>query len=176
LTRAAADVPPGADGLLLLPYLQGERVPNLPEATGVLAGIRPGLMRRAHLFRAALEGTSLSLGCGIERMRALGLRVDSVRLVGGGSHNALWRQILADVLEVPVVRLAEAESAALGAALQAHWIARREAGEDVTADAVAASFVQTVGTVVHPDPSCASVYRAASQRVRELTARIFQHV
>ena len=68
LTRAASRIPPGCDGLLFLPFLQGERVPNLPEATGVLAGIRPGLLRRGYLFRAALEGTSLSLGLGMERM------------------------------------------------------------------------------------------------------------
>lgn len=173
LTHAAARVPPGCDGLLFLPFLQGERVPNLPGASGVLAGIRPGLLRRAHLFRAALEGTSLSLGLGMQRMKRLGIAVESVRLVGGGSQNPLWREILADVLEVPVVRLAEPESAALGAAIQALWTVRREAGEDVTADAVAARFVRTEGEVMSPDPSRSRIYRDARSRFHELTDRMF---
>jgi xylulokinase len=173
LTRAAARVPPGSDGLLFLPFLQGERVPNLPAATGALTGIRPGLLRRGHLFRAALEGTSLSLGLGIERMKKLGIAVESVRLVGGGSRNPLWRQILADVLEVPVVCVAEPESAALGAAVQALWTARREAGEDVSADAVVPRFVQTEGGEVSPDPNRSRTYRDARSRLRELIERIF---
>jgi xylulokinase len=172
LTRAAARVPPGSDGLLFLPFLQGERVPNLPAATGILAGIRPGLLRRGHLFRAALEGTSLSIGLGMERMKKLGIVVESVRLVGGGSRNPLWRQILADVLEVPVVRLAEPESAALGAAIQALWTVRRETGEDVNADAVAARFVRTEGEPISPDPTRSQVYRDARSRFHELTERI----
>jgi len=173
LTDAAAAAPPGCDGLLLLPFLQGERVPNLPSATGVLAGIRPGLLRKGHLFRAALEGTSLSLGLGIERMKRLGISVESVRLVGGGSRNPLWGQILADILEVPVVRLAEPESAALGAALQALWTVRREAGEDVTANAVAAPFIQMEGEAICPDATRSAIYRDARPRFRELTERIF---
>lgn len=173
LTHAATRVPPGCDGLLFLPFLQGERVPNLPEATGVLAGIRTGLLRKEYLFRAALEGTSLSLGLGMEIMKKLGITVESVRLTGGGSQNPLWRSVLADVLEVPVVRLAEPESAALGAAIQALWTARREAGEDVTADAVAARFVRTDKEVVFPDHARSRIYREARSRFHELTERIF---
>jgi xylulokinase len=173
LTRAAAGIPPGSEGLLFLPFLQGERVPDLPGATGVLAGIRPGLLRRGHLFRAALEGTSLSFGLGMERMKKLGIAVQSVRLVGGGSRNPLWREILADVLEMPVVRLAEPESAALGAALQALWTVRREAGEDVSADAVAAPFVRMEGAAICPDGTKSAIYRDARSRFRELTECIF---
>lgn len=174
LTRAAARVPPGCDGLLLLPFLQGERVPNLPEASGVLAGIRPGLLRSGYLFRAALEGTSLSLALGLERMKKLGIAVESVRLVGGGSRNALWIEILADVLEVPLVRLVEPESAALGAALQALWTARREAGEDVMADAVAAPFLRAEREATLPDAARSRIYRDARSRFRELTRRVFR--
>ena len=174
LTHAAAGVPPGCDGLLFLPILQGERVPNLPKASGVLAGIRPGLLRREYLFRAALEGTSLSLALGMERMKKLGIAVESVRLVGGGSPNPVWREILADVLEMPVVRLAEPESAALGAAIQALWTARREAGEDVSADAVAAPFVRTERKATLPDPARSRTYRDARARFQDLTERIFQ--
>ena len=107
-------------------------------------------------------------------MKKLGIAVEYVRLVGGGSRNPLWAQILADVLEAPVVRLAEPESAALGAALQALWTVRREAGEDVSADAVAAPFVRTEGETVSPDPSRSRTYRDARSRLHELTERIFR--
>ena len=69
LTELAAAVAPGCDGLLWLPFLLGERVPDLPNATGTLLGIRPGTMRPGHLYRAALEGTSLNLGLGLARRR-----------------------------------------------------------------------------------------------------------
>src|SRR6185503_7145937 len=137
LTRAAERVAPGCDGLLFLPYLKGERVPDLPEATGTLLGIRPGSFEPGRMFRAALEGVSLNLAWGVARLRALGLAIDSVRLVGGGARNELWARILAATLEVRVQRLEELESAALGAALQAAWI-----GRGGTIDALAQRFAQ----------------------------------
>ena len=173
LTRAAEGVAPGADGLLFLPFLQGERVPDLPEAAGALLGLRPGLLEPARLFRAALEGTSLNLAWGVERLRALGLGVTGVRLVGGGARNALWARILADVLDAPVQRLAEAESAALGAALQAAWIARRAAREGVAIDALAARFVAFDGEPFLPDRARGDVYRAALERFRDAAGRLY---
>jgi len=110
LTSAASAVPVGCDGLLWLPYLAGERVPDLPQASGTLLGMRAGHLRGGVLYRAALEGTSLNLGWGVDRMRALGIEVHEVNLVGGAAANPLWRQILADVLACPVAALAEAES------------------------------------------------------------------
>ncbi len=166
LTRAAEAVRPGCDGLLWLPYLQGERVPDLPRATGSLLGLRAGALRPGVLFRAALEGVSLNLGWGVDRMRAMGLRVDSVRVVGGGARNALWRRILADVLGAPVVQLAEAEAGALGAAIQACWTARRLAGEKVSCDEVARDFVREEGEAVAPDSARAAAYRAMGERFR----------
>ncbi|MBI1817637.1 MAG: xylulokinase [Deltaproteobacteria bacterium] len=174
LTREAAQVPAGCDGVMFLPYLRGERVPNLPGATGAIVGLRPGLLRRGHLFRAALEGTSLNLALGIERMQRLGITVDSVRVVGGGAHNPLWRQILADVLEVWVQRLTEPESAALGAAIQALWTVGRAAGESVSASEMAAPFVRTDSELVQPDATHLDVYREARANLRALTKRIFR--
>ncbi|MFT4541035.1 MAG: xylulokinase [Planctomycetota bacterium] len=169
LTKAAAHVAAGCDGLLLLPYLNGERVPDLPDAAGSLHGIRPGDLRAGKLYRAAMEGTSLSLGWGVERMRRMGIGVDSVGIVGGAAKNELWRRILASVLDAPVTMLAESESAALGAAIQALWTLRRAAGEDVPADEVAQPFIRTVGKVTHPDAEWTKVYRASMERLIELT-------
>lgn len=115
----AATVPPGSDGLLLLPFFTGERTPNLPLATGTLSGITPKNWTPAHLIRAALEGVTLGLGYGLHRFRELGISPREIRLTGGASKNTLWRQICADVFGVPTVCLQSGEGAALGAALQA---------------------------------------------------------
>lgn len=161
LTRAAERVPPGSDGLLFLPYLQGERVPDLPEATGTLLGLRPGLLDPGHLFRAALEGVSLNLAWGVGRLRGLGLPLDGVRLVGGGARNELWAQILADALEVPVQRLKEDESAALGAALQAAAVAR-----GVNVDALAQTHATPTGPAFLPGDAHRALYREMRERFR----------
>jgi xylulokinase len=166
LTAAAERLAPGADGLLLLPYLQGERVPDLPEATGTLLGMRAGLLTPGHLFRAALEGVSLNLAWGVERMRALGLAIDQVRLVGGGARNGLWARILADALDARVTRLEESESAALGAALQAGWIL---GGGSL--DALAQAFARSAEAPLEPRAEAVRVHRELGARFREAVAR-----
>jgi xylulokinase len=160
LTTAAERVAPGCDGLLFVPYLVGERVPDLPEATGSLLGLRPGLLEPGRLFRAALEGVSLNLAWGVERLRRLGLTFETVRVVGGGAKNALWCQVLADVLGVVVQRLAEDESAAFGAALQAAALARR-----TSVDALAGTTVVFAGAPLVPDQARHAHYRAALERL-----------
>ncbi|HZL99728.1 MAG TPA: xylulokinase [Planctomycetota bacterium] len=175
LTAAADREPPGCGGLLWLPYLQGERVPDLPRATSLIlaAGGAPlargeaRVLPPGRLFRSALEGVSLNLAWGVERMRSLGIAVDAVRVVGGGAQNPLWRQILADALDAPVAPLLEAESAALGAAILSAWTVRRRAGEAVTADAVAAPCVEVGTEVARPDPARVALYREAGTRFRE---------
>jgi sugar (pentulose or hexulose) kinase len=173
ITRLASAVPAGSDGLLFLPYLVGERVPNLPSATGSLLGLRPGLMDAGHLFRAAIEGTSLGLAHGIERMKELGLALSSVSVVGGGAKNPLWRQILADMLGVPVVALAEPESAALGAALQALWVKRRATGEDVSADDVARPFIAYDERPCEPNAERHRTYREMLTSFGERTHQLY---
>ena len=114
-----SSVPPGADGLLFLPYLQGERTPNLPHGCGVLHGMTTSNLTPAHMARAAMEGVTLGMAYGLRRMESLGLKPSEIRLTGGGSQSPVWRQILADVFGYPVVTMQSAEGAALGAAIQA---------------------------------------------------------
>jgi D-xylulose kinase len=170
LTRRAAEVAPGCEGVVLVPYLVGERVPDLPRATGSLEGLRPGLLRPGHVFRAALEGVALNLAWGLGRMRELGLAVDRLRLVGGGARNALWRSILADTLAATVEPCAEVESAALGGALQALWTARRARGEAASIDALAQSWVRLAGAAVEPDPGRARLYAGLAAGFRRSVA------
>lgn len=174
ITQLASRVPAGSEGLLFLPYLAGERVPNLPSATGSLLGLRPGLLRPGHLFRAAIEGTSLGLASGLERMKELGLSPSSVSVVGGGAKNPLWRQILADILGVPVVALAEPESAALGAALQALWVGRRASGEDVSADEVARPFIVHEERACEPHAENHRTYREMLARFGDQTQKLYR--
>lgn len=171
LTELAERVPPGSQGLLWLPFLLGERVPDLPNATGTLLGISPGLLRPGHLYRAALEGTSLNLGLGLQRMRELGTSIQEVRLTGGAANNALWRQILANVFGAPVRVLAETESAALGAALQACWSVRRQSEPELRCHDVAQPFVR-LGETTEPNQDV-DRYRELLQLYRSEVARLY---
>jgi xylulokinase len=160
LTEEAEAAGPGAGGLIFLPFLQGERTPDLPGGKGVLFGLTLENCTPGHAYRAALEGATLGLHYGFERLRRLGLRATEVRLTGGGSRNPLWRQILADVLEVPAVRVANEEGAATGAALQAVWQHRLSRGERVACAEVTDRLVALdQDTRVEPRPAVSAGYR-----------------
>lgn len=119
LDEAVRSVEAGADGLHFLPYLLGERTPNLPAGRGVLSGLTMRNFTPAHQARAVMEGVTLGLAYGLKRLGELGIKPTSIRLTGGGSRSPVWRQICADVFACPVVTLQSAEGAALGAAVQA---------------------------------------------------------
>lgn len=127
LEAEVAAAPAGAAGLVMLPYLAGERTPNVPDGSGVLLGLNGGSFRRGPIARAAMEGVTLGMNYGLRRLAALGVKAKEIRVTGGGARSAVWRQIMADVFGVPVVGMKEDEGAALGGALQAAWcVARRE--------------------------------------------------
>ncbi|MFQ5507209.1 MAG: FGGY-family carbohydrate kinase, partial [Planctomycetota bacterium] len=169
----AGSIAPGSEGVFFLPYLQGERVPDLPRATGSILGLRPGLLGRGILFRAALEGTSLNLAWGLDRLRALGVSVRSLRLAGGAARNPLWCQILADVLDAPLSVLVETESAALGAAIQALWTRMRLKGYQRSVHEIAAPFIRLEKTGFVPDPDRVLRYRQLGAEFRELVERVY---
>ncbi|WP_045738112.1 xylulokinase [Xanthomonas sp. MUS 060] len=112
---------PGAGGLVLLPFFNGERTPNLPAARGCLTGMDLHNTTPAHFYRAAMEGASYSLRNGFDAFVDAGLRFDSIYVTGGGSKSAGWRQLIADLFALPVHVPAQVEGAAFGAALQALW-------------------------------------------------------
>jgi D-xylulose kinase len=169
----ALAAPPGAEGLVFLPYLAGERVPDLPRACGVLHGLRAGTLESGLLARAALEGVALNLGWGLERLRALGAQPAELHLVGGASQSRAWARVLADVLGLRVRPLAEPESAALGAALQAAWAVRRAAGERLELDQLARGFLAGAGEPLEPDARAQAAYAGSAARFRELVQRNF---
>jgi xylulokinase len=120
LAGEAADIAPGSDGLLFLPYLTGERSPHPdPLARGAFVGLTVGHDRR-HLTRPVLEGVAFGLRDGLDLMRDAGMPLpDRLRASGGGTASPVWRQILADVLGMELVGLGTTEGAAYGAALLA---------------------------------------------------------
>jgi xylulokinase len=170
MDAAVASVPPGADGLTLLPWFTGERTPDLPSARGVMAGISLKNFDAPHLARAAMEGVALGLAYGLGCLRNLGVEVSSIRLTGGGSNSPAWRQICADVFGVPVHRLKGGAGAALGAAIQAGWTALEDRGSPCALDSICRRIVHTDPEAsAGPDPSNASLYhdmlgRAAAMR------------
>jgi len=167
--REAAGVAPGSDGLLLLPYLTGERTPNLPRATGTWAGWTVENFRPAHLVRSAMEGVTLGLGYGLDRFRELGLEPSEIRLTGGGSNSPLWRQIAADVFGVPTVCLQSGEGAALGAAIQALSTWSREQGSDERLLDFTNRLVKVDdSTRAEPNPEAVEVYREMAERANHL--------
>ena len=173
LTEAARQVPPGCDGLLWLPYLMGERVPDLPQARGTLEGMAPGHLAPGVLYRAALEGTSLNLAWGVDRLRALGVAVEGVHVVGGAAGNPLWREILSAALACPLTPLAEAQSAALGAALQALWTWKRGRGEDADLHSLCAPFLAPAAPPTHPQPERVALYAELGRRFRARAAALY---
>lgn len=120
LLAPAANIPPGAEGLLFLPYLTGERTPHPdPLARGAFVGLTVR-HTQAHLTRAVLEGVAFGLRDSFELIKTAGqISVQQVRVSGGGARSPLWRQILADLLGAELVTVNTTEGAAYGAALLA---------------------------------------------------------
>jgi xylulokinase len=160
LSRLALSAPAGAGGLVLVPYLEGERTPDKPHATGSLHGLTLATSDPAHLARAAVEGLLCGLADGLEAIAALGNPVRRVFLVGGGARSEAVRRLAPAVLGVPVLVPPPGEYVADGAARQAAWVL---AGGD-TAPAWPASSTQTYEA--DPVPHVRERYAA----VRELTA------
>ncbi|MGC5698744.1 xylulokinase [Pseudomonas sp. NFXW11] len=121
-----AEAPIGTEGLRLLPFFNGERVPALPQARGQLLGMTLDNLTQANLCRAVVEGCTLGLRYGLDLLRANGLQSRSIRLIGGGAKSPLWRQMVADIMGTEVICPRETEAAALGAAIQAAWCHGRQ--------------------------------------------------
>lgn len=115
----AETAPAGAEGVVTLPFFNGERVPNLPAGKGCLLGLTPRNYTEANLARSALESAVFGLKNGLEAFQEQGLRPREIRLTGGGANSPVWKKILTDILELPMKVLAVKEGPAFGAALQA---------------------------------------------------------
>ncbi len=160
LSDLALGAPAGSGGLALVPYLEGERTPDRPDATGALHGLTVASTTPGHLARAAVEGLLCGLADGLDALREHGAAVDRVLLVGGGARSAAVRQIAPAVLGCPVLVPKPGEYVADGAARQAAWVLA--AGGDPPAWALAGA------ETFEADPTPA--VRARYAEVRDLTA------
>jgi xylulokinase len=163
LGELAASAPPGAEGLLFLPYLTGERSPHLdPRARGAFVGLstRHG---PAHMARAVMEGVVFSLRESIDVMIERGIEVDHVRAIGGGARSDLWLQMQADIFGLPIRRMRVDEGPAYGAALLGAVAAG--AFKDV---AEASSTVKTLSSIVEPQHHASDVYEELYALYRSL--------
>ncbi len=155
LTERAEKAPPGAEGLLFLPYLAGERTPYPdPNARGVYVGLslRHG---KAHLVRSVLEGVAFGLRDSLEILRDLGVPIRQIRVSGGGARSPLWRQILANVFGLPVVTTNAEEGPAYGVAL----LAAVGTGNFSSVPEACRTAIKVVSQT-DPDPGTVELYEA----------------
>jgi xylulokinase len=122
LSRLALSAPAGADGLVLIPYLEGERTPNLPDATASFSGLTLANTTRPSIARAAIEGMLGGLADGLDAVRGQGVGAERVLLIGGAAQNPAVRRVAAQVFDLPVSVPAPGEYVADGAARQAAWV------------------------------------------------------
>ena len=175
LDAEAAAAPPGAGGLIFLPYLLGERSPHWdPHARGAFAGLSMPT-GRAEMARAVLEGVALNLRLILDALRTQVPGIDAMRLIGGGSNSTLWRQILADCFNLPIQTLAlTGEATAWGAAVAGG------VGVGVYTWNIAAQCAQIVDTVepvaahVAIYAELASIYADAYTALAPIYARLAQ--
>jgi xylulokinase len=121
LSRLALSAPPGSEGLVMVPYLEGERTPNRPNATGALHGLRVSNSTPANLARAAVEGLLCMLADCLAHTTAHGFSTHRILLIGGGARAQAVREIAPTVFGLPFLVPTPAEYVALGAARQAAW-------------------------------------------------------
>jgi len=151
LFAAAAGVPAGAGGLLVLPYFSGERTPiNDPDAKGIIAGLTLAHTRE-HLFRAMLEGVGFGVRHNLEAFAQIGARVDRIVAVGGGAQSDTWLQIISDIANVSQL----VPQVTIGASYGDAFLAGRAAGLLKASDINA--WVQP-GRTIQPDPTHRALY------------------
>ena len=154
LVELAARAPAGSDGLVMLPYLLGERAPHWSSpARGAYIGLTRA-HRREHLVRAALEGVCLQLALVLQAMRDAGVEVREIRATGGFARSRLWRQMLTDVLAMEVGFPEEGEGSSFGAAL----LGMQALG--LIESVEAAHDLVRIEERLRPDPSAAATYQA----------------
>src|SRR5437773_9329534 len=153
-----ARIPAGSEGLLLLPYFEGERTPNVPEGTGVWFGVNKKTFEAGHFARASMEGVTLGMNYGLRRLAELGVKPTQIRATGGGAKSKVWRQLMADIFDAEVVTVKIAEGAAYGAALQALWCWRLSKGEKVSISEITENFVK-LNPAERAEPTPANVGR-----------------
>jgi xylulokinase len=162
----AGETSPGAEGLVFLPYLMGERTPIWDDqARGVFFGLS-NVHQRGHLYRAVLEGVAYAFRAMLEIVTESGTKIQNIVLTDGGAKSRLWRQIFADVLGCPLSWQAQSGATALGAAINSAIAS----GELPGYNAISKWFVPAVE--INPDPKNAAVYESNFQVFQSLYPQV----
>jgi xylulokinase len=163
LGELAAGVPPGSEGVIMLPHLQGAMAPEAnPRARGVFYGFTLH-HSKAHFARSIMEAIAFIVRRNVDVLAGLGIPVDEVRALGGGARSGTWCQIKADVLGIPVVTTEIEEAASLGAAILAGVAVGAFPSLEAAVDRMVA-----VKERFEPDPANRATYDTAYTTYRDL--------
>jgi len=176
-----AQAKPGAGGVTMLPFFNGERVPELPHARASIHNLDSDNFTPANLCMAVVESATYGLRYGIELFRKQGIDAQEIRLTGGGSRSARWRQVVADVMGCSVVCLSMKETAALGGAIQAIWATELADTTGTNADELLARLCQRFvsldeSTRVTPDIKVQAQYDEFYQNYLQQLQRVHPEV
>lgn len=162
--------PRGSNGVMTVPFFNGERTPNLPNARGVVLGLDGRNTTQPNLFRSAIEGATYALRFGFDEMKALGVSAKEIVLTGGGTNSNTWRQVVADVFDAPVTVLKNNEGAAFGAALQA--LAMLEGDEVELSALVSEHLIRDDQRCVEPRPSAVNFYNDTYNKYQQAVDKV----
>ncbi|MCK5735670.1 MAG: xylulokinase, partial [Spirochaetaceae bacterium] len=165
IDAAGDQAPPGAEGVCMLPFFNGERVPNLPKGKASIMGMNTTNYTKENIARASLESAIYGMKIGLDRFRELGFDVREIRMIGGGAKSSVWRQMAADVLGVPVLIPEQAEAAALGAVLQAYWMLDG-GGRERLSTIIEEHVALNKDASCEPNPALSAAYDEAYARYR----------
>jgi xylulokinase len=166
-TQSLKVTSPGADGISMLPFFNGERIPPLPDASASINGLTIENMTQSNLIRATTEAATFTLRYGLDMFREQGVNPKEIRLIGGGSKNPIWRQMVSDIMNTPVICPIEHEAAALGSAIQAMWAYNIKNGINVSLNSLCDVWVcLDESTAINPILANISKYEKSYQRYR----------
>jgi xylulokinase len=157
---SAGSAPIGAGGVVVLPFFNGERTPNLPNGRASLNGLTAANFTRENIARASLESAIFGMRIGLEAFNELGFKAKEIRLIGGGAKSELWQSIAANVMNLPIRVPASEEAAAVGSAIQALWTLENSEKSRTIAE-VCEEHITMEGKMVTSDPSAAAAYNEA---------------
>ena len=170
----AGKAPPGADGIVILPFFNGERTPNLPNGRAGILGMTAANCSRENIARAALESAIYGMKAGLAAFERIGFAAREIRIIGGGSKSALWRRIAADIMGIPVKRPLNDEAAAMGAAIQGIWCYKALKGEtagiaELTDEHIAINEDETITPDLAARPAYEKAYAEYSKYLEALS-------
>ena len=170
-----ASAPVGAEGITVLPFFNGERVPMLPDASADFLGLNSINTHQANLCRAVVEGATLGLRYGLELLGDLTAGASQIRLIGGGANSPVWRQMVADITGTEVICPEITDAAALGAAIQAAWCDQRAQG--VTLEALCNRLVHLdAQSLAEPNLARVEAYQEVYARYTQALKQRHQNV